>query len=262
VAFSDFLLVKRNAYMTGTEVLKEQAAHAALKYVKSGYTLGLGTGSTVKYALEGLAKNLKNGTLQNIRGVATSSSTEEVARSLGIPLVTFKEVTSLDVYIDGADEVDPSMRLIKGGGGALLREKIVAQNSTVRVIVVDSSKLSKRIGERWAVPVEVFPFAVDVETEFLKSLSAVPKLRLASDGSLYVTDNGNHILDTNFGELTGVKELVAMLDSRAGVACHGIFRGLADILIVASEVGVTELRLGEKDKFLSLLKAIKVMQSD
>ncbi len=248
--------------MTGTEVLKEQAAHAALKYIKSGFTVGLGTGSTVKYALEGLAKNLKSGTLQNIRGVATSRSTEIAAQELGIPLITFKQAPSLDVYIDGADEVDPSMRLIKGGGGALLREKVVAQNSLLKIIVVDSSKLSKRIGERWAVPIEVFPFAVDIETEFLKSLSAVPMLRLAADGSTYITDNGNNILDTNFGEISGVKELEMMLDSRAGIACHGIFRGLADILIVASEVGITEMNKGEKEKFLNLLKAIKVMQSD
>lgn len=248
--------------MNGTEVLKEQAAHAALKYIKSGDTIGLGTGSTVKYALEGLAKNLKNGILQNIRGLATSRSTEEAARGLGIPLVTFEEVTTLDIYIDGADEVDPSLRMIKGGGGALLREKIVAQNSSLKIIIVDGTKLSKRIGEKWAVPVEIFPFALGVEMEFLRSLSAVPKLRTLTDGAIYLTDNGNYILDTSFGEINGVRDLVTGLDSRAGIAGHGIFRDLADMVIIASEVGITEIRKGEKEKFLSLLKAIKVMQSD
>ncbi|GAB1351029.1 ribose-5-phosphate isomerase RpiA [Ignavibacteriales bacterium] len=248
--------------MTQSEILKEQAAATSLKYVKSGYKVGLGTGSTVKFALEGLANNLKNGTLKNIEGIATSSSTEKIATELGIPLITFSKVTTLDVYIDGADEIDSSFDMIKGGGGALIREKIVAQNSRLRVIIVDESKLSQKIGERWAVPLEVFPMAVAVEMEYLKTLNAVSQLRLDGSGNPLVTDNGNHILDTNFGEISDARKLSHLLNSRAGIAGHGIFQELADVVIVASEVGVSEIRFGETHKFDSLFKALKYMRSN
>jgi ribose 5-phosphate isomerase A len=248
--------------MTKTDTLKELAALASLKYVKSGYKVGLGTGSTVKFALESLANNLKNGTLKNIEGIATSSATEKIATELGIPLITFSQVTTLDVYIDGADEVDGSFDMIKGGGGALIREKIVAQNSRLRVIIVDESKLSEKIGERWAVPLEVFPMAAAVEAEYLKTLNAVSQLRLNASGETYVTDNGNYILDTNFGEITDADKLSKLLDSRAGIAGHGIFHNLADVIIVASEVGVSEIRFGETHKFESLFKALKYMRSN
>lgn len=240
------------------ESLKRQAALASLKYVKDGQSVGLGTGSTVKYVLEELGERLRNGTLTGIRGIATSGMTEEIARGIGIPLVSFEQVPLLDVYIDGADEVDDSLDLIKGGGAALIREKIVAQNSKLRVIVVDGSKLSRRIGERWAVPIEVFPMAVGAEMEFLKSLDAVVQLRLGAEGGILLTDNGNYILDANFGELGDPKRLSMVLDGRAGIAGHGIFHGLADVLVVGSVVGVSEVKRGEKARFESL----RVMRSD
>lgn len=247
---------------TNLESLKQQAALASLKYLKDGLTIGLGTGSTVRYFLEGIAEMLKKGTLKNIKGIATSRQTEEIATRVGIPLVSFFEAPLLDVYIDGADEVDDCLDMIKGGGAALIREKIVAQNSKLRVIIIDSSKLSKKIGERWAVPIEVFPMAVGAEIEFLKTLDAVSQLRLKSEQTPLLTDNGNYILDTNFGEISDPKTISNRLNARAGIAGHGIFHELADVLIVASEVGVSEIKRGEKNKFESLRKAIKFMQSD
>lgn len=241
------------------EMLKRLAALASLKYVKSGQSIGLGTGSTVKYVLEELGERLKSGTLSGIRGIATSGKTEEIAREIGIPLVSFDDVSSLDVYIDGADEVDDNLDMIKGGGAALIREKVVAQNSKSRVIVVDSSKLSQKIGERWPVPIEVFPMAAGAEMEFLKTLDAVVQLRTGSDGGVLLTDNGNYILDANFGELGDPKRLSVVLDARAGIAGHGIFHGLADVLIVGSVVGVTEIKKGEKPKFESLRNATRFM---
>ncbi len=241
------------------DLLKRQAALESLKYLKNGHAVGLGTGSTVKYVLEELGNRLKNGTLSGIRGIATSRRTEEMARELGIPLVAFDEVPLLDVYIDGADEVDDNLDMIKGGGAALIREKIVAQNSRFRVIVVDCSKLSKKTGERWPVPIEVFPMAIATEMEFLKSLDAVVQLRLGDDGRVLFTDNGNNILDANFGELGDPKRLSTVLDGRAGVAGHGIFHGLADVLVVGSVVGVTVIKKGEKTRFESLLNATRFM---
>jgi ribose 5-phosphate isomerase A len=248
--------------MTKLENLKEQAAQASLKYIKDNFTIGLGTGSTVKYALEGIASLIKSGSLKNIRGIATSKSTLEVASMYGIDLVTFSESPQLDLYIDGADEVDDNFDLIKGGGAALIREKIVAQNAKLKIIIVDSSKLSRRIGERWAVPIEVMPFALGTEIGFLKTLNSVCQLRKSADGSPLLTENGNYILDTNFGEITDSKKLSQSLDARAGIIGHGIFHNLTDILIAASDVGVSELKKGEKGKFVNLLKAIKFMQSN
>ncbi|GAB1443944.1 ribose-5-phosphate isomerase RpiA [Ignavibacteriales bacterium] len=241
------------------ELLKKQAALASLKYVKNGQSIGLGTGSTVKYVLEELGERLKNGSFTGIRGIATSGKTEEIARDHGIPLVTFEDVSLLDVYIDGADEVDDNLDMIKGGGAALIREKIVAQNSKFRVIVVDCTKLSQKIGERWPVPIEVFPMAIGTEMEFLKSLDAVVQLRLDNEGRVLLTDNGNNILDANFGELGDPRRLSMVLDGRAGIAGHGIFHGLADVLVVGSVVGVTEIKKGEKPKFESLRNATRLM---
>ncbi|MBV6444503.1 MAG: ribose-5-phosphate isomerase RpiA [Ignavibacteriales bacterium] len=247
--------------MIPTEVLKEQAALAALKFVKNGDTIGLGTGSTVKYAIDGLGNNLKNGTLSDIKAISTSLSSEARAKDNKIPTTSFDETVKLDVYIDGADEVDQALRLIKGGGGALLREKIVAQNSALKIIIVDASKLSERVGEKWHLPVEVFPLALGAELNFLKSLDAVARVRTDDKGEPFITDNGNFIIDANFGRIHKARKMAKMLDARAGIAGHGLFIDLCDILIVAYPNGVMHIRKGEKETFKNLLDSVSPAQT-
>jgi ribose 5-phosphate isomerase A len=148
----------------------------------------------------------------------------------------------IDVTIDGADEVDPDLNLIKGGGGALLREKVVAQASRQNIIIVDESKLSPRLGTHWALPVEVIPFAVKSEENFLKSLGAAVTLRTADNGQPSKTDQNNFILDANFGEMADPNSVAARLNERAGIAEHGLFLGLASDVIVAAEDGIRHLK--------------------
>ena len=232
--------------MNKQEKLKQEAAHRAVEFIKSGMVLGLGTGSTAAYAVKQIAKRLKAGDLMNIVGIPTSIRTEKLARELDIPLGELNAQPAIDVTIDGADEVDPHLNLIKGGGGALLREKVVAQASRRNIIVVDESKLSPRLGTRWALPIEVIPFAAKAEENFLKLLGATVSLRLDEQGQPYQTDQHNYIFDANFGEIANPNRLAAKLNERAGIAEHGLFLGLAADVIVAAQNEIRHLKREEK----------------
>ena len=222
--------------------LKQKAAHRAVESIESGMVVGLGTGSTTAFAVTRIGERLKTGDLKNIVGIPTSIRTEKLAVELNIPLCGLGDEPEIDVTIDGADEVDADLNLIKGGGGALLREKVVAQASRRNIIIVDESKLSTRLGTRWALPVEVIPFADKSEEGFLKSLGASVTLRTDEKGQPYQTDQNNFILDANFGEMADPSGLAARLNDRAGIVEHGLFLGLASDVIVAAEDGIRHLK--------------------
>jgi ribose 5-phosphate isomerase A len=217
---------------------KEEAAKRAVDSVQSGMKVGLGSGSTAIFATRRIAELLKTGELKDIVAIATSNATAEEAVRFGIPLLPDDLPEDLDVTIDGADEVDPEMNLIKGGGGALLREKIVAQVSRREMIVVDEAKRSPRLGTHWPVPVEVIPFAWRSQARYLESLGARYTIRANHEGTRFVTDSGNLILDCRFGPIADVRQLAAALNSRAGIVEHGLFIGLATDVIVAGASGV------------------------
>ncbi len=217
---------------------KQAAAERAVGFIQSGMKVGLGTGSTALFAVRRLGELLQTGQLRDIRAFATSQATDAVARQLGIPMLPDDLAETLDVTIDGADEVDPQWNLIKGGGGALLREKIVAQASAREIIVVDASKLSPRLGTRFPVPVEVLPFAWRSQANFLETLGARYAIRQTRDGAQFVTDSGNLILDCHFGPIADAGKLAGALANRAGIVEHGLFIGLATDLIVAGADGI------------------------
>ncbi len=224
---------------------KQQAAERAVEFVQSGMVVGLGTGSTAIFATRRIARLLKDGKLKNISGFATSKAVWKEARKLGIPMMPEEMPKSLDLTIDGADEVDPDLNLIKGRGGALLREKIAAQASRRVIIVADGSKLSPRLGTLHAVPVEVISFGWRSQLRYLELLGAKVEARYNADGSLFATDSGNMILDCNFGPIANPAELAAKLSTRAGIAEHGLFLGLATDLIVAGKDGIRRLERKE-----------------
>ena len=226
---------------TDSTALKQLAGAHAADFVRSGMTVGLGTGSTAIHATRRIAQRLQQGELRDIRAIPTSLATEAAARQLGIPLYDFDTIARIDITIDGADEVDPALNLIKGGGGAMLREKIVAQASDRFVIVVDESKLSPQLGSLFAVPVEVTDFGWQAQARCLESLGASPTLRL-DDGVPYRTDQGHRILDCAFGPIGDVVQLDAALNARAGIVEHGLFIGMAHTVVVASAGGIRELR--------------------
>jgi ribose 5-phosphate isomerase A len=215
--------VKRN-----THELKKQAAERAVELIESGMVVGLGHGSTAILAVQRIAKLLKEGKLRKVFGVPCSGQVAEAARNLGIPLTTLEEHPSIDLTIDGADEIDGNLDLIKGGGGALLREKIVAQASRREVIVVDESKLSHALGTQRALPVEVIPFGWQSQA----------LLRKDDNEKRFMTDQGNLILDCNFGPIADPESLAEALNARAGIVEHGLFLGLATDLIVGHAKGV------------------------
>ncbi len=219
---------------------KQQAAERAVEFVQSGMVVGLGTGSTAIFAMRRIARLIHDGGLKNIFGFATSRVVWKEAQGLGIPMMSEDMPNSLDLTIDGADEVDPDLNLIKGKGGALLREKIAAQASRRVIIVADDSKLSPRLGTHHAVPVEVLSFGWRSQFRYLESLGAQVEIRYNADGSPFVTDSGNIILDCNFGPIANPAELAASLSSRAGIAEHGLFLGLATDLIVAGKDGIRD----------------------
>jgi ribose 5-phosphate isomerase A len=219
---------------------KQQAADRAVAYVQSGMVVGLGAGSTALLATRRIGQLLRLGRLRDIVGVPCSSAIEAEARALGIP-ITLEPLGAVDLTIDGADEVDPDLNLIKGGGGALLHEKIVAQASLREVIIVDESKLSPALGTHWALPVEVIPFGWHSQRRFLECLGARVTVRPQHDGTPFRTDQGNLILDCAFGPIQQPKELAATLDARTGIVEHGLFLGLATEVIVAGADGVRHL---------------------
>jgi ribose 5-phosphate isomerase A len=217
---------------------KQRAAEAALPLLRNGMTIGLGTGSTADFFLQALGAALKSGKLRDISGVPTSRQSEYRALGLGIPLTTLARSPVLDLTVDGADEIDPNMNLIKGLGGALVREKIVAQNSKQLVIIADSSKTVATLGTRVALPVEVMPFAHETHEKFFRSLGAEPTLRVVGD-MIFNTDNANLIYDCRFKEIDDPATLERKLLERAGIAGTGLFVGLASTTLVADENGVT-----------------------
>lgn len=217
---------------------KEAAARASLRYVRDGQVVGMGTGSTAEFFIRLLWERVKEGL--RIRGIPTSERSRELASSLGIPLTSLDECQEIAVTVDGADEFDPQLRLIKGGGGALLREKIVASASRQLVIVADASKRVPVLG-RFPLPVEVIKFAEALVAKKMAGLGAEVRLRRRADGSPYVTDENNHILDCSFGQIPDADGLARRLSDMPGVVEHGLFIGMASTVIVASGNDIVEL---------------------
>ncbi len=223
--------------------LKQQAAKKALTFVKSGMTLGLGTGSTTAYFVDMLGEKVKSGELTDIRGVPTSKETEERARKWGIEITTLSEHPNLDLAVDGADEVDPALNLIKGLGRALLREKIVEVHAEKFIVIVDASKIVARLGTRGFLPVEIIPFEAEAHIHWLNTLCFDAELWLEDDGTPAVTDNGNYLAKC-WAE-KGIPDpyrLAGVLSARPGVVEHGLFLDMATKVIIAKKDGVEILK--------------------
>jgi len=220
--------------------LRQMAAARAVELVHSGMVVGLGTGSTARYAIEIIGQRLHDGTLLSIVGIPTSSGTVRIATEAGIPLTTLREHPSIDLTIDGADEVDPDLRMIKGQGGALLHEKIVARASRREVIIADDSKLVQVLGTKAPLAVEVVPFGWPTYLDAIRGLGCEPVLRLAGEHP-YMTDEGNYILDCRFQGIRDPEGLERQLNLIPGVVENGLFIGLASLVIVAAESGIREL---------------------
>ena len=219
--------------------LKQQAAMKALDYVQSGMVLGLGSGSTSVFFVDFLGEKLKSGELKDILGVPTSLSTANRAKALGIPLGTLTDHPKLDLAVDGADEVDPQLNLIKGLGRALLREKIVEIHTKQFVVIVDESKLVKRLGQKGALPVEIVQFEMQAHIHWLNTLGCTAKLWLEDDGRQVLTDNGNNLALCYFDEgIPDVYELADKLNVRPGIVEHGLFLNMATRVIVAGDEGI------------------------
>jgi len=214
-----------------------------LRFVKEGQIVGLGTGSTAAYFIQLLGDEVKRGL--KIRGIPTSDRSREQAASLGIPLTTLDECQQIDVTVDGADEVDPQLRMIKGGGGALLREKIVASATRQLVIVADASKRVPVLG-RFPLPVEVIKFAQAVVEKKIRALGAEVELRRGADGKPFLTDENNHILDCRFGQIPDADGLARQLSDMPGIVEHGLFIGMANVVLVANGSEIVELRVRSK----------------
>lgn len=220
------------------EEFKKIAAEKAVEEVESGMVVGLGTGSTVFYAIQKLAEEIRTGSLLNIVAIASSTQSEKLANKLNIPIISFHDKQEIDLTIDGADEVDKYLNLIKGGGAAHLREKILVQASKKFIVVVDESKLSNKLGEKWAVPIEVVKFAYPVIEKYIEEINGKPDLRTYENGSPVVTDEDNYIIDGNFGIIQNPFELAEKLENKAGIVEHGLFLRAASKVIVAGKNGI------------------------
>jgi ribose 5-phosphate isomerase A len=227
------------------EAEKEAAGRAAAKLVSDGNIVGLGTGSTAYFAVVALGERVKAGL--KIIGIPTSIKTADLARSVGIPLTTLDEHPEIDITIDGADELDPKLNLIKGGGGALTREKVVAFASRKMVVVADSGKVVPVLG-KFPLPVEVIAFARAVVEKKIAALGGSPKLRTKPDGSPYLTDNGNQILDCSFGKIADPAALALALSNVPGIVEHGLFIGIAKLALIGKENSVEEIRTSHRDR--------------
>jgi ribose 5-phosphate isomerase A len=223
------------------EAQKRAAAAHALEFVKPGMRLGLGSGSTARHFVELLAERIRGGL--DVIAVPTSEATRSDGERLGVPLTTLDQMPELDLTVDGADEIAPDLSLIKGGGGALLREKIVASASARLVVIADESKWVSVLG-RFALPVEVVPFGLAATRRAVEAAAAAAGctgpalLRRARDGHAFVTDGGHFILDAALERIADPKSLADRLDGIAGVVEHGLFVGLANVAVLASATGV------------------------
>ena len=220
--------------------LKQQAADKAVELIESNMVLGLGEGSTALLAVRRIGEMVQAGKLTGIVGIPASERMQAEAQRLSIPLTSLADHPVIDLTIDGADEVDPHLNLIKGGGGALLREKIVAQATHREVIIVDDSKMVQQLGTTWAIPVEVIPFGWESQAAYLDSLGAKVTQR-QRNGTSYRTDQGNYILDCDFGPISDVYTLGNQMKARTGIVEHGLFLNLATDVIVASKDGVKHI---------------------
>jgi ribose 5-phosphate isomerase A len=222
--------------------LKQQAALKAVEFVQSGMVVGLGTGSTAVYAIHAIGELIANGRLHHLLAIPTSATTAKEAQQCGIPLTTLSEQPQVDITIDGADEIDPHLNLIKGLGGALLREKIVAVASQELIIIADGSKRVEQLGSRAPVPVEVIPFAQEPVRRYLQSLGANVALRLKNN-TTFITDEGNLILDCHFGPIKDPLRLAQTIRQQPGVVEHGLFLGIVTHAAIASSQGVEILSI-------------------
>ncbi len=215
------------------KLMKQQVGKAAADRVKSGSIVGLGTGSTTAYTLQYLGERLQSGELQDIKGVPTSFQASVLAKQYGIPLVTLDDIDHMDVAIDGADEVDPNKNLIKGGGAAHTREKIVDTLADQFIVVVDSSKLVDKLGSTFLLPVEVMPLAITPVMQKIEKLGGKPTLRMGvKKAGPVITDQGNMVIDVKFDSIDDPAELEKTLNNIPGVLENGLFVGVADIILV------------------------------
>ncbi len=215
------------------KVMKQQVGKAAADRVQSGSIVGLGTGSTTAFAIQHLGDRLKSGELTDIKGIPTSFQASVLAKQYGIPLTTLDEVDRIHIAIDGADEVDPQKNLIKGGGAAHTREKVVDSLAELFIVVVDQSKIVTALGSTFPVPVEVLPMAIAPVTRALEKLGGKPELRMGikKDGPV-ITDQGNMVLDVTFASIPNPAELEKILNNIPGVLENGIFVGITDIVLI------------------------------
>lgn len=223
--------------MMNIDASKKRVGEAVVKYIKDGMKIGLGSGSTMFYMVQKLGERVKEEGL-NIVGIPTSRETAEWANKFGVPLTDFSNVQQLDIAIDGADEVDPNLQLIKGGGGALLREKIVADAAKAFYVIVDASKTVDHLGA-FPLPVEVIPFGWEVTATKVAQLGCDPSLR-KTDGEIFITDNGNYILDCNFNKILEPKKLQNDLKSLVGVVENGLFINMTTKLLVGKDGEIIE----------------------
>jgi ribose 5-phosphate isomerase A len=222
------------------ESLKKEAGEAACSYVKNGMNVGLGTGSTVKYTILELGRRVNEEGL-DIVGVPTSIATRDLAQQVGIPLVELDDLSHLDVVIDGTDEFDPSFQLIKGGGAALLREKIVAQSARSMIVVADQRKQVECLGA-FPLPIEVTPFSIGTTQRAIEETLGCSSSVRMTNGEALLTDNGNHIIDAHTGAtIHDPVEAERRLLNIAGVVQVGLFNGMCDVVILASDNGVQVL---------------------
>jgi ribose 5-phosphate isomerase A len=222
----------------GQAVEKELVARASLRFIEDGQVVGLGSGSTATCMIQLLGERVKAGL--KVVGIPSSIHSRDLAASLGIPLTTFDQCQEIDVAIDGADEFDPGLNLIKGGGGALLREKVVASAARKFIVVADSTKQVPVLG-RFPLPMEVIRFAQPLVEKKVAALGARVVLRTFSDGKPFVTDEGNHILDCHFGQIADPPALARKLSDMPGIVEHGLFVGIADVVLVGKNGQVLEL---------------------
>lgn len=227
--------------ITDQNQFKHDAAEAAVAHIENGMIVGLGSGSTAAFAVDAIGRRVKEGL--RIIGIPTSEKTADQATALNIPLSTLGEHRTVDLTIDGADEVElGSLALIKGGGGNQLREKIVAAASSRFVVIVDSTKVVEQLGLKHPVPIEVVRFGWEVTSKRVSDLGIEPTLRRHSDGSVFLTDENNYILDCACGPIADARKLASAIDGIVGVVEHGLFIGMAEQAVVAGADGVTILR--------------------